>query len=386
MPKKRGNNEGSIRQRKDGTWEGRYISGYGTDGKPKRKSLFGKTKDEAQKKLREALTQLDRGEYVEPSKMTVGQWLDIWFWEYAKPHIRTSTATSHWSNIESHLKPALGKQLLQKLRTDQVQAFINKQVKQGLAPATLRKQMAPLKSAMKQAAENQLILRNPVSFVRMPKLEQEEIQFLRIEEQQGLIKALPPTTAGRALRFILGTGLRASELCGLRWKDIMGDEFTVKQVISSVKDIESKEYRLETNKPKTKAGQRTIPLLPSMMTLLDVQRKVQKEERMRAGELWTGGMPGQGETYVFASAVGTPIDRNNMSRTLRAALDKAELKRRGVHALRHTFATNWVRTGKDLRSLSEILGHTNVAFTMQRYVHSEMETKRAAMRAMESLL
>ena len=79
------------------------------------------------------------------------------------------------------------------------------------------------------------------------------------------------------------------------------------------------------------------------------------------------------------------MDRNNMSRTLRTALDKAELKHRGVHTLRHTFATNWVRTGKDIRSLSEILGHTNVAFTMQWYVHSEMETKRAAMRAMESL-
>lgn len=107
---------------------------------------------------------------------------------------------------------------------------------------------------------------------------------------------------------------------------------------------------------------------------------------MKAGSTWEGGEPGKGDTYVFATEVGTAANRNNLNRCLRGVLDRAALKRRGVHALRHTFATNWVHAGKDLRSLCEILGHTNVAFTMQRYVHSDLATKKSAMEAMGSLL
>jgi integrase len=220
-------------------------------------------------------------------------------------------------------------------------------------------------------------------------MEEKEIEFLTVDEQQKLLPVLPATTNGRALRFILGTGLRASELCGLRWMDIAGEQFTVKQAAQRVMDLDAGEdgnkYKLSIAPPKTKAGRRSVPLVPSMKALLDEQAKAQRLERLEAGGAWIGGTPGQGETFVFASATGTALDRCNLGRFLRASLDAAGLKHRGLHALRHTFATNCIRAGVDVRTLAEIIGHTKIAFTIQRYVHSDMATKRAALEAVDRL-
>ncbi|MDL2318680.1 hypothetical protein LJC74_06355 [Eubacteriales bacterium OttesenSCG-928-A19] len=158
MARKRGNNDGSIRQRPNGSWEARYIAGYLQDGKPNRKSIYAPTQEDVQKKLREVLRQLDRGEYVEPSKGTTGQWLDHWYEVDGKPRWRLKTAMVHYDNLRLHIKPALGKIPLQKLRRDHIQAFIDKQVEGGYAGSTIRKQLEPLKAALKQAFEDRLIL------------------------------------------------------------------------------------------------------------------------------------------------------------------------------------------------------------------------------------
>lgn len=122
-----------------------------------------------------------------------------------------------------------------------------------------------------------------------------------------------------------------------------------------------------------------------MKELLEVQRRTQIQARLSIGSAWGGPMPGQGDCFVFSTDIGTALDRNNISRVLRSCLDQAGLKRRGIHALRHTFATNCIRAGMDVRTLSEILGHADVALTLRLYVHSDMETKRAGMRAIEEL-
>lgn len=391
MPKKRGNNDGTIRQRKDGIWEARYFVGYKDNGKPDQRSVYASSQEEVQKKLRELLRQLDRGEYVEPSKITVGQWLDKWFEVYGKPRWREKTASVHYSNIRLHIKPAMGKIHLQKLRPDHIQAFVIKQHEAGLSPATIRKQLEPFKSAMKQAVDNQLIIRNPAAKIKLPQLEQKEIEFLTLNEQRALLPHLPDNTAGRALQFILRTGLRASELCGLQWDDISGDSFNVRRSAQYVKipkddQVDGVKQVLCVAPPKSKASRRRIPLTAAARSLLDAQKSAQMRERLAVGSLWIGEQPGQAGCYVFASEAGTAFDRCNLARTLRSALDKANLKRRGIHALRHTFATNGVRAGIDMRTLSEILGHTKVAFTMQLYVHSDNDTKLAGMQAIDSLL
>lgn len=393
MPKKRGNNDGSIRQRPNGTWEARYVAGYLPDGKPDRKSVYAATQEEVQKKLREVLRQIDRGEYVEPSKVTLGQWLDRWYAVYGEPRWRLKTAAVHYDNIRLHIKPALGKITLQKLRRDHVQSFVNKQVDAGFAPSTIRKQLEPLKAALKQALDDRHITIDPSSRIKLPQIIQPEINPLTLEEQRLLLTHLPDTNAGRALAFALRTGLRASELCGLQWGDIEEGSFHVQRSAQYVhipkdKQIDGVKCILVIESTKTTSSNRHIPLTDTIRGILETQKVDQIRKRLAIGTLWAGGTPGQGDCYVFATRTGTVVDRSNLSRTLRTSLEKVGVSSRGIHALRHTFATNGIIHVKDasVHTVSKLLGHTKVAFTMQKYVHSDMEAKQASMEAIDSLI
>jgi len=376
---KRANSEGHIRQRKDGRWEGQFVAGRNPNGTLKRRSVYGATQAEVKTRLRDIAKQMEDGLYIEPTSITVGQWLSTWFDTYFLPNHRASTATVFLENIRTYLLPAFGSEKLQKLRTEQVQHFVNSH--SDKAPATVRKMHVVLRSALKQAVENELIPRNPADKVKLPKLEQKEIEFLNEQEQRALLEALPDTDNGRALRFILGTGLRVSELCGLRWRDVQPKHFTVRQVILRTKDFTGeKQTTLTATPPKSKAGQRDIPLTKTTQAILDIQRQEYRINRLRAGSAW------EDNDLVFCTPLGTPKDIRNLRRTLATALQKAGLKHRGLHALRHSFATNALRLGMDARTLSAIIGHTKVAFTLQTYVHPDLESKQKIMDIMDEYL
>ena len=386
MPEKAGrrnNNEGSIRKRPNGLWEAQYVAGYKPDGKPIRRSLYGKTKQDVQTKLRDTLLQIERDEYVEPNCMTVGEWLDEWWTIYCLPSKKNSTCTGYENEINLHLKPYLGNRLLQELKAQHVQAAINVLIKEGKAPSTIRKAYTILHAALEQAVINQMLLHNPSQYTILPKMEQQEIRFFSLEEQQRFIDALPEGTAGHALYFILGTGLRAAELTGLRWSDVKGNHFTVCQTIRRNRNFEKDAtYRtfLEAGTPKTRAGRRSIPLSPKMQELLAVHRRIQLETRLAKGADWNAN------DLIFCSEIGTPYEGRNLTRVLHRTLKKAGLEQMGVHALRHTFATRAIESGMDIRTLSEILGHAKVALTLQLYAHSSMETKQKAMWQMDAFL
>lgn len=364
---KRANNEGSVYQRKDGRWCASYqVSG-------KRKYVYGQTQSDALAKLRDVQAAIANDTYSEPNRMTVGGWLTFWLEEIAPVGLRASTLNTNRIIIEKTLLPALGDVKLQDKRlADHIQRFINARSKQGIAPATVRRETAVLTRALNAALDRQYINRMPK--LVFPKQEQKEIEFLTREEIPRLLAALPDTTQGRALRFILGTGLRAEELCGLRWQDIDKQGMHITQTVQLIQG-----ERI-AQPPKSKSGRRTVPLNDSLRALLEQQRRAQRLERLAAGSAWQAG------DYVFATATGAPADRNNLGRVLRASLTRAGLKPRGVHALRHTFATLWVQSGQDIRTLSEIIGHSNVSFTMQRYVHSDSTTKQQGMDLMANIL
>ena len=153
-----------------------------------------------------------------------------------------------------------------------------------------------------------------------------------------------------------------------------------------VNGVKEKHQSLHIDTPKTAAGRRIVPLNATALALLEEQRKEQAAQRLRLGSAWKGETPLSKECFIFASEVGTVINSSNISRILRSCLKAASLKSCGVHALRHTFATNCIRAGVDVRTLAEIIGHTKLAFTLQQYVHSDMDTKRDAARRLESLL
>lgn len=228
------------------------------------------------------------------------------------PATRKNSAAAAQQAIRRHIVPVLGKIQLQKLRADQVQSFVNGLVQSGYAPATIRRMMATLRTALQQAVKNQLILRNNAMGIRLPKMEQKEIVVFTADEQRRLLEALPNTDNGRALRFILGTGLRSSEVCGLRWKDIKGNSFTVNQAITTYSDYEVNEgprVKKQTAPPKSSAGRTNIPLTGSMLTLLEEQRKAQLKDKEAA---LSKGMGWPGEGLVFTTPAGQAKDRANL--------------------------------------------------------------------------
>lgn len=380
---RRGNGEGCIRQRSDGRWEAKYVAGIKSDGSLIRNSIYGKTQSEVSKKLLEIRKQLETGQYAQPDKITVAKWLDTWLEEYVKPTRRPATVATYANNIRIHLKPAFGRTALQKLRPENVQRLYNDMSKGGAKPATVIKAHHVLNAAMKQAIKNRLIINNPCEAVALPKLEQEDINPLSRDEQRRFVEALPDTTNGRALTFILGTGLRVSELCGLRWKDVTEGTISITQSIrrlQTTKNTKGPKTEIVTTKPKTKAGMRKIPLSTKLSAILAKERQAQAEILLKLGA-------SRGENdLVFATALGKPLDVRNISRALYNTLDKLGIERRGVHALRHTFATRAIENGMDVRTLSEILGHADVAVTLRLYVHSSMETKQKSMDMMDNLL
>jgi len=381
--KKRSNNEGSIRKRSDGRWEAVYTTGYKANGKPIRRSVYGETRKAVTMRLNEIRRQLEDDEYVEPHKLTVGDWLDEWWKIYCLPFKKTSTATGYESCIVWHLKPYIGHRQLQGLRAEHVQTVVNALVSEGKAPSTVRKAYTVLHLACEQAVVNEILVRNPAKRIILPKMEQDEIRYFTRDEQRRFIEALPDDASGRALYFILGTGMRLAELSGLRWSDIRENQFTISQTIRRNRNFDEKDPRrtfLQTSTPKTKAGRRTIPLTPKLKEILSEQMRQQQESRILAGSGW------QEHGLVFTTELGTPFEGRNLTRTLHRVLREAGIERLGVHALRHTFATRAVEAGMDVRTLSEILGHANITLTLKLYAHSTTESKRNAMKSMEIFL
>ena len=281
-----------------------------------------------------------------------------------------------------HVVPALGRHKLQRLRTEHVQAFYNEEQEKGFAPGTIRKTHAVLRSALDQAMSNKIIMRNPCIGVKLPKPKQEEIEYLEVWEQRKLLETLTDTSNDRAILLALHTGLRSSELCGLRWKDIGADSLTVAQVCirsHTFKGQERQGTELIFNTPKTEKSNRTIPLPKRVQELLIDQRREYIQKKLAAGGAWADN------DLVFCTQLGTPLESRNLLRTYHKVLKAVGLKKRGLHTLRHTFATRAIESGMDVRTLSEILGHEDVSTTLNLYCHSSLDTKREGMERMSAL-
>ncbi len=384
---KRANGEGSLFQRTDGRWEARF---YTPD--KKRKAVYGSTQAEAISKRTEYLQQMARGEFAEPSKLIVSEWLLKWWNTYYKPAVAPGTASKARNNINTHLIPSLGSIQLQSLRTDHIQAMINRLQAQNYAPATIKGIYTTLLSALNQAEDNNLIVRNPARKAKLPKIQQQEISILTPDESRQLLEALPDTDNARIIRLMLWTGMRIGEAIGLRWKDIKGHELLkVEQSIVMYHDYDAAtgpKVKSHTKSPKSEAGRRPIPQMQRVVSLLDDQKKAQLIEKEYAIK---NGLGWERPELVFTTPLGKPKDRQNIARTLREAVKKAGIireeggKKISPHSLRHTFLTNMANTpGVSPKTLSEMAGHSKVAFTLQVYTHSSLDDKKAAIEALEA--
>lgn len=386
---KRGNGEGCISQRKDGKWVAVATTGRDPEtGKLARKFIYGRTRQEVSEQLTKTLNDIQHGIYVD-SKLTLGEWLDIWLKEYAKPHIRPSTFKSYEEQIRLHIKPFLGTIQLKKLQPGQVQKMYNERLangksdgKGGLSPRSVQIIHAALHSALKQALKEGLVVRNVTEATKLPRREKREPRVLSIEEQNQFMDILDDDRLGVAFLLDLGTGLRVGELLGLRWQDVNLDDkvIRVKQAISRVRNEDGPtKTMLQFQSLKTEKSQRSIPMPDYIAAKLKQHKAKQNQERLRAGSGY------QNLDLVFCSELGQPVDPRNFTRKFYQLIAKAGLKRTNLHALRHTYATRLLEMNEHPKVVQELLGHSQISLTLDTYSHVLPELKQAAAQKLNSV-
>lgn len=385
MSKKRGNGEGSI-YKVGNKWKGAIIIGRSEDGKLKRKTFTGKTKEEVQRKMQPILAQIKSGDYIEPSNIKLADWLDTWLTTYKKNVLKPTTYDSYETNIRRHLKPELGHLTLKELNVLHIQQFINQKYEQGASTALLRKIRNILHGALKQAIINQLIAKNPVEGVVMPKHSQKEIRVFTKEEEKQFIEALGNDRLATAFKLDLVSGLRKGELLGLTWDciDLENGIISVKQSLIRVKNrnknATKKNKYFVADTTKTVNSKRKVPIPKTAIEMLKEHKRRQEYEKKLAGELY------QDNNLVFCTALGNRIIPRNAERSFKRIANKAGIHGATIHSLRHTYATRLFELGVPAKTVSELLGHKNVAYTLNIYTHVLPEVKQEAVQKLDYLL
>ena len=377
--RKRGQGEGSIfyiESKK--LWCAKITTDRDANGRQKRREFYGKTRKEVQEKLTAAVNEINTDTYIEPSKITVSQWVDVWLLDYKKKSVKPRTFMTYWDDAKNHIKPMLGEYKLKDIRNDILQRFVNDLDNKGLASKTINRIYAVLIMALRQAVSNQLISRSIELSVKLPKTEVKERKVLSPEEQKRFIEVAKKTLYGEVFICILGTGLRIGEILALTWDDVDFNEQIVKinKSCQFIKGIEDEKRKIQVGDPKSKAGNRIIPLLPSIITLLKDVRKKSIEYRIKLGESY------QNNNLVFCSHLGTYLSRSDMLVRVQRIAGEAGIEGIGNHSLRHTFATRGLEQGIDLKIMQMLLGHSSISMTADLYTH----TKKNAMKNLQDTI
>lgn len=366
----------NIRRRKDGRWEARVICGYQTNGRAKYKYLYGRSYDEVKKRKNELLTgSAEKMREAKIPKATVETLLEEWLCS-VKNHVKESTMAKYQFYVYRHIVPELGQILLTKLTSDDIESFKIRKLDHGrvdkeggLSSKTVMDLLSVLKLALMYGEEKKYFMNGQIK-IHNPRQIKPHINILTQEEQQRLEKTILYQDECYHLGIVIAlyAGLRLGEICALRWEDINFSNATLKvsrtiMRISNYSSVNTSKTKIVIEQPKTECSNRLIPLPEFLMNYLGHYRKSE-------------------HCYVVT---GTQrfIEPRNYYRKYKQIMQTCALDSFNFHALRHTFATRCIESGFDVKALSEILGHADVAITMQRYAHPSMTLKRYYMEKLE---
>lgn len=386
MPRKATKNArggGTIRQRPDGRWEARFTVGRdpGT-GKQVQRSVYGATQKEVRQKLAQITAAIDNGTYTVPSKMTVGQWLDIWSRDYLGG-VKPFTVLNYNQHIKNHIKPALGAVKLEALNAHTIQGFYNslgkpQGDKPGLSAKTVKCIHGVLHKALSQAVKVGYIRFNPAESCELPRIERKEIKPLDNEEIGAFMKAIQGHRFEALYLVTLFTGLRRGEVCGLTWDCVDLDLGTI-LVNKQLQNVPGQpgEFRLVSSK---NGKGRTIAIAPFVVEVLRRHKVQQAEARLKAGPLW------QNSGFVFCNEAGEHLSPNTVYHNFKRIAASIGLPDARLHDLRHSYAVASLRAGDDIKTVQGNLGHHTAAFTLDTYGHVTEEMKRASAERMEAFI
>ena len=364
-------------------WEARYTAGYdpGT-GKQIQRSITGKTQKEVAQKLKAATTAIDEGTYTAPSKMTVGQWLDIWTEEYLRG-VKPATVTSYTATVRTHLRPGLGAIRLESLTAHTIQGLYNslstpENGSKALSAKTIKNVHGVLHKALQQAVANGYIRFNPTDSCVLPRVIKKELQPLDEDQIAAFLKAIKGHRLEDLFITTLFTGMREGEVCGLLWDcvDLNRGTMTINKQLQLVRNTGGEHQLLPTKNSKG----RTITLAPSVVKVLRGVRRKQLENKLRYGERW------ENSGFVFTDELGRYLKPQAVRREFKKVVVDIGCPDTRFHDLRHSYAVAAIRSGDDIKTVQENLGHATASFTLDIYGHVTEKMKQDSANRMEQFI
>jgi integrase len=368
----------NVRPYKPGRW--RLTWELGVDpatGRRRRETrVVTGTRREAERMWRERQAELDQGLGKDPTRRTVHTLLDAWL-AHQQTRVRPSTWATYRHACDRFLRPTLGDRELRTLTPADIQAAVDAWARMPRAgtsgpspspvsPRTVRYALAMLRAALRQAVQWRWIPLDPSAGVVVPTSAPRRPQWWDVETVRYFLRETQQDQYWGAWALTLLTGLRQGELLGLRWADI-----DRAQALLHVRQVRGHGARAEFGPPKTVRSARTIALDPVALAVLDRIAAQQAAHRHQCGPDWV-------ETgLVITTAVGTSVSPRNLLRAFHAAQARTGVPRIRWHDLRHTHATLLRQAGADWRVIADRLGHTQVHFTAQVYMHADVRAQRA---------
>lgn len=399
MSKRAAQGGGTIRQRSDGRWEGRYTIGRdpGT-GKQIQKSIYGKTQSEVRKKLQAATAAIDNGTYLPPQKMQLSAWLDVWLTEYVQNSVKPNTYSSYITQVEKHIKPALGATQLQALNSHSIQMFYNRLLTEGkevklkddnsktsrveqrpLSPKSVHNVHGVLTKALSVAVRIGYLQSNPADACELPRHEKKKILPLNEDNIKSFLEELESEVYKNLFIVALFTGLRQSEVLGLQWSCV---DFQTGTIIIDKQLMKIKEkggaYLLASTKTD---DERLLTPAPTVMEVLKAER-----DRQRENQFNSFGQFVNKDNLVFTDELGKHLVARTVFKHYKNIVTRIGIPDRRFHDLRHTYATMALKSGDNIKDVQTNLGHSTSTITLDLYSHVTAEMKKASAQRMESFI
>jgi integrase len=356
------------------SYRGAYV---GPDGK--HRYVSGKNKEEARRALREASANIDQGLLFDADNLRVGEYLGRWLSDSVSDTVKATTFERYEQITRLHLKPALGRVKLKALTPAHVRGLYREKLEAGSSARTVRYVHTTLHKALKQAVMDGLIPRNATEAVKPPQPSREEMRPLTPEQAKLLLQAAHETGDRLEALYVLAihTGLRQGELLGLKWDDVDLEDgsLQVRRTLAITKNGSV------FTSPKTAGSRRSVKLTSKATEALKSHLERQLAEIDRVGSLW------QENGLIFASETGEPLDRRTVTKQkFKPLLKRAGLPEIRFHDLRHACATLLLTRNVNPMIVSEMLGHSTIAITLDTYSHVLPNMRDAAAAAMEEAL
>lgn len=273
MPKQRSHGDGEIRERPDGRWEARIRLANG-----KRKSVYGKTRRDAQTKLKALKRDIEHGVDLSQESLRTSEYIETWL-ELERDSLRPSTLKGYESYIRRHIIPNLGHLRLKDLSATHVNKMLNEMGKQGLSPRSRNLARAILRKALNDAIDADILVSNAAAKAKAAREQGKNVEPLTPEQVKTLISFTRDHWMGPLIHIAIGTGLRQGELLALRWQDVNFQEKSI-QVQNTLTRLNG---QFVLSPPKTDKSRRKVFLDDSSMRALERQAKQIEEARLAAG-------------------------------------------------------------------------------------------------------